>query len=157
MKMWMVLFVCLLCVCVKSQIAFADDEDDDDAVRACLKSWGNAPFEMKTPHYRTLSTKVKVIGIGANPEDKTTTAKPDLVLVKPGVAVMSKITYELQNPNGWYCLKGKVAVMGKVEINVNCKAKLASSGDGVGVLGATDSDSGGVAVMGAVRLNRVCN
>ena len=156
MRMWIVLFVCLVGVCLSGEKVFAD-EGDDDAIRDCLKSWGNAPFEAKEPHYRTLTTKVKVIGIGGDTEDKATTAKPDLVLVKAGVAVMSKISYELQNPNGWYCLKGKVAVMGKVEININCKAKLASSGDGVGVLGATDSNSGGVAVMGAVRLNRQCD
>ena len=80
--------------------------------------------------------------------------KPELVLVKPNVAVMTKNHLNLLNPNGWYCLKGQVSVLGKSEIHLHCKAKLASNRDGVSVLGATDHDSG-VTVLGKSELKRV--
>ena len=137
---------------------FATTEDGDEAVlRSCLKQWPNNPFKAKKElSYRTISTKVKVMGIGSNVNDTEQTEKPELVLVKPGVAVMAKTTYDLMNHNGWYCLKGKVSVLGKIEINLHCKAKIASSGDSTEVLGATDAKSGGVAVLGSVRVNRNC-
>jgi hypothetical protein len=60
----------------------------------------------------------------------------------------------LANPNGWYCLKGKVDVMGKTEINLNCKAHLATSTDSVTVAGSDDNDTG-VTVLGKSVVNKV--
>ena len=119
-----------------------------------LDHWAKHPFSKKNPHYRTIATKVKVLGIGDNINDETATKIPDLVLIKPSVAVLSKISMRLMNPNGWYCLKTSVSVLGKSAISLNCKASLASSKDGANVLGA--NETGGVSVLGSLRVNREC-
>lgn len=137
-----------------SQLVMAD-EDNDAAVRECLKHWGKHPFASASPKYRVLATKVKVLGIGGNTKAEQPTEKPELVLVKSSVSVMAKTKLELMNPNGWYCLEGRVSVLGKTQIDIHCKAKLASSSDGVEVLGANSGgDSGGVSVLGSTRVNR---
>jgi len=137
--------------------AHAEDGDADDAqaIQSCLKKWKKHPFGAK-PAFRTLGAKVKVMGIGSDVNDVEKTSKPELVLVKTGVSVMAKTLYNLANPNGWYCLKGRVAVMGKIQIDLNCKATLATSGDDVAVMGSSDDKSGGTAVMGSVHVTRQC-
>jgi len=40
-------------------------------------------------------------------------------LVKPAVSVMAKTVLQLKNPNGWYCLKGRTSVLGKIEIQLD--------------------------------------
>jgi hypothetical protein len=127
----------------------------EPAIDACLRSWKKHPFG-QSPSFRTIKGQVKVVGIGANLEDLDRTKKPELVLVKPGVAVMSKQAIRLLNPNGWYCLKGPVAVMGVSAIEAHCKAHIASSTDGVAVIGE-NSEAGGTAVLGAVKIERKCD
>ena len=136
--------------------AFASDQDEGDiaAVKACLKNFGKHPFYAEKPRFRTMAAKVKVFGIGESTRDEKATEKAELVLVKPNVAVMSKNELNLLNPNGWYCLKGQVAVLGKSTIHLHCNAKLASSRDGVTVLGGNDHDSG-VTVLGSTRVEKV--
>lgn len=148
--------VLVLVGCVFSVSTFANDPETDQVVKECLSKWEKHPFNEKDLKYRTIATKVKVMGIGGNVKDDEKSQGPELILVKPGVSVMAKTKYELMNPNGWYCLKGRVSVMGKIDITVHCKAKLASSGDGVAVLGATDDKSGGVSVLGSTRVTRRC-
>lgn len=131
--------------------AFARDADE---IRDCLEHWKEHPFKEKTPKFRTLSTRVRVMGIGNEIGDTVKTDKPELVLVKPNVSVMSKTTLRLMNPNGWYCLKGKVAVLGKSEIMLHCNAKLASANSGAVVLGSDDAETG-VTVLGESRVQRV--
>jgi hypothetical protein len=145
----------LLCFCVVAP-CFASDQDAGDvaAVKACLKNFGKHPFNAEHPTFRTMSAKVRVFGIGQSSHDEKPTDKPELVLVKPNVAVFSKNDLDLLNPNGWYCLKGQVSVLGKSEIHLHCKAKLASSRGGVTVFGGNDHDSG-VTVLGSSRLTRV--
>ena len=133
-----------------SNQAFADD-GDLVAVQGCLAHWGKTPFDKKAPPFRTLSAKVKVLGIGGETVDEQATDGPDLVLIKPNVAVLSKASLSLLNPNGWYCLKGQVSVLGKSEIHLHCSAHLASSKDGVTVLGGSDTDQG-VTVLGSTRI-----
>jgi hypothetical protein len=131
------------------------DEDHDDAMAKCLKAWGTNPFGNK-PEYKTLSTSVKVFGIGTNPKDTTVTSTPKLILVNPGVNVMGGTTFELMNPNGWYCFKANVNVMGGLTIKAHCKAHLASSGDGATVLGSSETEHGnGVTVMGSTHVELV--
>jgi hypothetical protein len=134
---------------------FASDQDpgDIETVKACLRNFGKNPFNAEKPHFRTMSAKVRVFGIGESTQDEIATDKPELVLVKPNVSVMSKSNLNLLNPNGWYCLKGQVSVLGKSEIHLHCTAKLASSKDGVTVLGGNDHDSG-VTVLGSTKITR---
>ena len=129
-------------------------DSDANAIRNCLSAWGNHPFgKNKTYADKVLSPSVKVLGIGGRDvADTQKTSKPQLVLIKPSVSVMSKTSFKLENPNGWYCLKATVAVLGKADFEVHCKAHMASNAGDVAVLGANDNDKGGVAVLGSIRL-----
>lgn len=144
-------FVLLLSLMVAVP-TFASDESDREAIDGCLNHWGKHPFG-KSPKFRIIAGKVKVMGTGEDVDDGVKTEKPELVLVKPNVAVMSKSTLRLMNPNGWYCLKGRVAVMGKTEVDLACKASLASSSDGATVMGGGEQN--GVTVMGSSQVNKI--
>lgn len=137
-----------------ASIAWGGEDGDRDSIRSCLKSWSRHPFKAEAPEYRTLSTSVKVFGIGGKVEDDRNTEAPELVLIKPSVNVFSKGTFRLLNPNGWYCLKGKVAVFSKVEIQLHCKANLASSSDGATILASNDR-SDGVTVFGKSEVKKI--
>jgi hypothetical protein len=125
----------------------------DSAIASCLRAWGKQPFGAN-PRYKTLSTSVKVFGIGENPADRERTSSPSLVLVNTGVNVMGRTRVELLNPNGWYCFKSNVNVMGSLIITAACTAHLASAHDGTTVLGS-NSDNKSVTVMGATRVELV--
>lgn len=133
--------------------AFAHASDQEE-IQQCLRHWGKHPFAKSNPEFRTMATKVKVMGIGDEMTDTKATGKPELVLLKPSVNVMSKSVMSLMNPNGWYCIKGRVDVLGKSEINLHCKAHMASSNDGATVLGSNNSDTG-VTVLGKSVVNRL--
>lgn len=128
-------------------------EESNDAIASCLKAWGANPFG-KNPSYKTLETSVKVFGIGQNPTDTERTNSPSLVLVDPAVNVMGGTTMELLNPNGWYCFRSNVNVMGSLSIKADCKAHLASATDGTTVLG-TSSGGKSVTVMGSTEVELV--
>ncbi len=134
-------------------------QEVDGAIAACLKAWGKHPFGAN-PAYKTLATQVKVFGIGKDTQDTEVTKSPVLTLINPGVNVMGGSTIELLNPNGWYCFKANVNVMGGVTIKAHCKAKLASSssdGASTTVMGE-NKDGQGVTVMGSTQVERVgCN
>jgi hypothetical protein len=67
---------------------------------------------------------------------------------------MGGSTFELLNPNGWYCLRTNVNVMGGLTIKVHCKAHLASATEGVTVLGSS-SDKKSITVMGSTKIEQV--
>ncbi|MEP7262349.1 MAG: hypothetical protein ABI669_14160, partial [Usitatibacter sp.] len=77
-----------------------------------------------------------------------------LVYVRPAVNVMGKSTIRLVNPNGWYCFRSNVTVAGKIEIQAHCKAHLASAREDGTAVGAVDESNKGVAVFGALRVER---
>ena len=131
----------------------ASAQTPEPSIAACLKAWGKHPFG-SNPQYKTLATSVKVFGIGKASGDTETTSAPILVLVNPGVNVMGGTTVELLNPNGWYCLRSNVNVMGGLTLKAHCKAKLASAVDGVTVMG-DNADSKATTVMGATRVELV--
>ena len=128
-------------------------EDVDPSIANCLKAWGKHPFGSR-PRYTTLATSVRVFGIGQRPADTTRTDSPALVLVNPGVNVMGGTTLELLNPNGWYCFKTNVNVMGGLNIRAHCKAHLASSSTGTTVLGS-NADNKSVTVLGSTHVELV--
>jgi hypothetical protein len=130
-------------------------EDSGDAMSSCLKAWGNSPFTMKSK-FKTLSTSVKVFGIGENPKDLQITSAPALVMVNPAVNVMGGTVFELLNPNGWYCFKANVNVMGGIVIKAHCKAHIANSISGATVMASTDDKTeNGVTVMGSTKVEKV--
>ena len=128
-------------------------EEVDGSIASCLKAWGTHPFG-KNLQYKTLGTSVKVFGIGQNPADTERTNSPSLVLVNPGVNIMGGTTMELLNPNGWYCFRSNVNVMGKLSIKAHCKAHLAAASDGVTVLGSNSANKS-VTVMGSTQIELV--
>ena len=145
----------VFCLALAAPIV-ASAQEVDSSIAACLKAWGSNPFG-KNPQYKTLQTAVKVFGVGKNTSDTERTSSPALILVNPGVNVMGGSTIELLNPNGWYCLRTTVNVMGGVNIRAHCKAHLASSSDGATVMG-NNSENKGVTVMGSTNVERVdCN
>jgi hypothetical protein len=126
---------------------------DDSPVNSCLNAWGSHPFG-KNPSYKTLSTSVKVFGIGSDTADTETTQTPALVLVNPGVNVAGGSVVQVLNPNGWYCFRTTVSVMGGLTIKAHCKSHLATTaGDVLG--GANAADGKGVTVLGKTQVERV--
>jgi hypothetical protein len=125
-----------------------------DAIKSCLAAWGEHPFGTEEPRYKVLSSSVKVLGVGAEVTDETETGQPQLVLVKPSVNVLTKGSFRLMNPNGWYCFASNVTVLAKSEITAHCRAHLASSRDGVTV-GGGNKGTEGVTVLGKAVVKRV--
>jgi hypothetical protein len=148
--------IVLLALLTVSFSARAEDTGDDVAVKNCLSNWRTNPFKGDKPEFRVIVSKVKVMGIGPDITDSTPTKAPELVLIKPNVTVMAKTALHLMNPNGWYCLKASVAVLGKNAIDLACKAHLAFSNDGTTVMGDSNA-KGGVTVLGGTQVNQVCN
>lgn len=138
-------------VMVFSSIALADD--DGSAINRCLIAWGEHPFG-KNPKFKTLSTSVKVFGIGKTSGDLEVTTEPRLVMVNAAVNVLGGAKIELLNPNGWYCLTSNVNVMGGLRIKAHCSAHVASAVEGVAVLG-NSSDNKSVTVMGKTAIDLV--
>ncbi len=139
-------------------IAFApllsEAKEEGDALSHCLRAWGKTPFTHDSS-FKTLSTTVKVFGIGANPKDLEETKEPALIMVNPAVNVMGGTTYELMNPNGWYCFRSNVNVMGGLILNVHCKAHVAFSGGDIVVMSSDKSYGAGTTVMGNTEVNRI--
>ena len=127
--------------------------EESGVVSSCLKSWGSHPFGAQ-PRYRTLATSVKVFGIGQGTTDTVVTDKPELILVNPGINVMGGSTIELLNPNGWYCFRSNVNVMGGMTIRAHCKARIASGIEGVTVA-SNNAEGKAVTVMGSTVVERV--
>ncbi len=135
--------------------AVADEGlSNEDTVSKCLEAWGTHPFGDK-PKFKTISTSVRVFGIGGSPKDAQVTKEPVLVLLSPAVNVMGGTTFELLNPNGWYCFKANVNVMGGMTVKAHCKAHLASANSGATVMGSNDSESKGVTVMGKTKIQLI--
>lgn len=128
-------------------------EEGDSPVNSCLKAWGKHPFG-KNPQYKTLSTAVKVFGIGRDTADTESTQGPALVLVNPGVNVAGGSVVQVLNPNGWYCFRTTVNVMGGLTIKAHCKTRLATTSGDVLAAGNTN-DGKGVTVMGSTQVERV--
>jgi hypothetical protein len=144
----------LLCLLLSTLAALpASASENDGYIDMCLKAWGKHPFGT-SPQYKTLAASVKIFGIGQDMEDLLPTKAPELVLVDTGVNIMGGSTMQLLNPNGYYCFRSNVNVMGGLTIKAHCKAHLASASDGLTVLGA-DSANKSVTVMGATRIQLV--
>lgn len=128
----------------------------DEAVDACIEQWGkSSPFKKGAKPHKVVGTSVKVLGIGKDDfNDLEESKAPRLVLLKPSVNVLGKTVFRLMNPNGWYCFKSNTSVLGKIQIEAHCKAKIASSQDGgANVLGSDESEQG-VTVLGTLRIER---
>jgi hypothetical protein len=129
---------------------------DQPVLDACISSWGaKSPFKKGKAADATIGTGVKVFGLGAGQSgDDSPTEKPALILVRPAVNVAGKSTIRLNNPRGWYCFRSNVTVAGALHIDAHCKAQIASAKSDGTAVGAVDESGQGVAVFGALRINR---
>jgi hypothetical protein len=153
--------VALLSFCLALSLPMAvSAREMDSSIAACLKAWGDHPFG-KDPQFKTLGTSVKLFGIGTEPADTAPTNAPSLVLINPSFNVAGGSTIELLNPNGWYCLRTTVSIMGRVSIRAHCKAQLASTSSGSTALGNNGENRNlkdlTVTTMGSVSVDRPCN
>lgn len=126
-------------------------------VEACLKQWGNHPFKnKKSLRFRVIKPGVKIFGLGSNVVDDVKTSYPQLIYIRPSVSVMSKATYKLMNPNGWYCFKSKVNVMGESVIKAACNAHITTAKGKTTVLGKGEKENKGTTVLGESHIERDC-
>ena len=151
--------VALLASCLALSFP-ASAREVDSSIAACLKAWGSHPFGT-TPQFKTLETSVKVLGIGTETGDKEPTSTPSLVLINPSFNVMGGSTIELLNPNGWYCLRTIVSIVGSVNLRAHCKAHLASTSAGTTVLGNNSENRNvkdlAMTSVGILSVERPCN
>ncbi len=151
------LLLFILIITCATAIADDDDTSPAEAIQACLNQWPDHPFNSQSPTFRTIAAKVSVLGFGDKVKDTKTTTLPELVLVKPNVSVLTKNTITLANPNGWYCMYGRVNVLSSSTIKLDCKAHIASASEGTSVL-ANSEDDHGVTVLGEATIERTgCN
>lgn len=142
--------------------AFAGDglttgtERQQLAIQRCLKNWGEHPFgEGESYKFKEAQLTVRVLQFGDIQKVDAPTEQPQLVYIEPNVNVLSKVTYSLENPKGWYCFNNNVDVLSKIRFEMHCDAKIASSRDGATVMGADEAGKG-VTVLGSVRVERRC-
>ena len=126
---------------------------DAAALDACLNAWGQHPFGSR-PVYTRLSTAVKISGVGPATADRSATDHPSLILVEPMVNVLGDASLTLANPNGWYCLRAPVNVLGALRIQLHCRARMAAASGGATVWGSGHA-APGVTVMGAIQVERI--
>lgn len=143
----------LLFALLLSLSAPAFSTETEGLLMSCLKHWGNAPFNPKSP-FTLLASTVKVFGIGQDVEDLLPTPQPKLYLVDAGPNIMGSSTIRLLNPNGYYCFKNNVNVMGGMTIQAHCHSHLAAAGEGV-TFGGKDATAKSVTVFGATHLDLV--
>ena len=124
------------------------------AISRCLGVWDGHPFG-DAPAFRILSPSVRVMGLGSAEVRETPTDSPELVLIEPSVNVLTKTTWHLDNPNGWYCFNGNVGVLSKIVFEADCGASLADSRSGAQVIGNSETN-GGIVVLGEVEITRSC-
>ena len=129
--------------------------NDQVTLDACINSWGKkSPFKKGTPADKVVAPGVKVFGVGGGGATDEPTDRPALVLVRPAVNVMGRSTIRLNNPKGWYCFRSNVNVAGKMEIEVPCKAEIASAKEDGTTVGGVDESNKGVTVFGPLRITR---
>ncbi|MBM3383153.1 MAG: hypothetical protein FJY29_12040 [Betaproteobacteria bacterium] len=117
----------------KPGLSFAPGVPETDALRKCLNLWGTTPFkEVKANQVKVMGEIVSVIGVTiGNPKDLESTPEPRLIVLPLSVNVASSTTFELLNPNGWYCIKAAVGARSTVNIKLHCSAKIAQSDLGI--------------------------
>jgi len=154
-------FVAFLALCLALCLpVLVSAQEVDGSIAACLKAWGDQPFG-KMPQFKTLGTSVKVFGIGTDIRDTESTGAPSLVLINPSVNLMGGSTMELLNPNGWYCLRTMISIMGTVNVRAHCKAQLAVTSAGTTAVGNNTENRNfkdlAVTSIGSVAVERPCS
>lgn len=147
-------------------VTFAPGVPEVDALKKCMNLWGTVPFkEIKPQNVKVMDVSVgvgggllgstsplsglgNIINIG-NPKDLEITSEPRLIILPLSVNLGGNTTFELMNPNGWYCIKAAVGAKSTVNIKLNCTAKLAQSDLGVSL----DTNPAGAPIPVKVGIN----
>ena len=129
-------------------------KEDETALKQCLTKWRDAPVDVLIKNVATINAAITVGGYGAGINDTARTAEPKLILVKAAVNVLSTTTYNLMNPNGYYCIKTNVNVLTTLTVNLHCAAHLAEVKLDVNVGGAVSGQPAvrGVSVLSDVKI-----
>lgn len=129
-----------------SGVTFAPNVPEKDALKKCLNLWGTTPFkEVSANQVKVMDVSVGVgagvlgttlSGLGSllnigNTRDFESSSEPRLIVIPMSVNVGGATTFELMNPNGWYCLKAAVGAKSTVNIRLHCSARIAQSDLGV--------------------------
>ena len=138
----------------------ASASESDSAIAACLKAWGEHPFGAN-PQFKTLGMSFKLFGLGSSPADTERTDAPSLVLIEPSFNLAGESTVALLNPNGWYCMRTTVSVLGVETIRAHCKARLATTSSGstaqANNMGSRSFRDLAVTAIGRVDVERPCD
>lgn len=124
-------------------------EDEGKALAACSKAWGQEiPGDISS--VRKISASVSVLGASSMTDNRRTDG-PEVTLILASVNVLSKIDWQLLNPNGWYCIVANVNVLSKLTVTIDKEAHLADSKVAVGVLSSSNGE------VGAANVNVLSN
>ncbi len=134
------------------KIGFDPNVPNADDLRKCMNLWGSVPFtQVKASQVKVMDVSVGVGGgllgssnpiggvlgtVGSflnigNPKDLEATVEPRLIVIPLSVNLGGNVTFELMNPNGWYCMKAAVGAKSTLNIKLHCTAKLAQSDLGI--------------------------
>ena len=130
---------------------------DMDAIGKCLALWGtNSPFGQTITNFEKIYASVTIGGSGTPINDTARTESPKLILVVAGVAVNSNVTYNMLNPNGYYCIKVGVNVATNLTANIHCNAHVAQTNVNISIGSNGDPLAGiGVNVNSNTQVNIV--
>lgn len=131
-------------------------EKEKDAIGKCAKAWGQEP-PVSFEKVRKIYASVSVGSSGTTLLDKAQTTGPSLTLLYAGVNVGGTPTWELTNPNGWYCIVVTVNVKTELTVKLAQAAKLADSMVAVNVGSQTEGEAVsaiGVNVSSNVKVER---
>ena len=133
---------------VSGGITFDPKVPHTDDLRKCMNLWGSVPFTtVKPSQVKVMDVSVGVGGglLGSsnplsgldgllkigNTKDTEVTSEPRLIVIPLSVNLGGDVTFELMNPNGWYCMKAAVGAKSTLNIKLHCNAKLAQSDLGI--------------------------
>jgi hypothetical protein len=130
------------------KISFDPKVPYQDELSKCMNLWGTVPFTVVKPaQVKVMDVSVGIgggllgssnplSGLGSlfnlgNSRDLEVTPEPRLIIVPLSVNLGGNVTFELMNPNGWYCMKAAVGAKSTLNIKLHCNARLAQSDLGI--------------------------
>jgi len=124
-----------------------------NALQTCYEQWEGHPFdEPSKQEFTYIEPIIRVMGFGSAEYSDEPTGADTLYLVGMNVNDLTRTTYTLNNPNGWYCFFNNVTVTAKQEVHIVRGAHIADANEHVHVLGRGDPDHSGIIVLGGVGL-----
>lgn len=120
-------------------------EQEKYDIQKCARAWGQQP-PVSIENVRKIKASVSIGSTGITLRDEANTSEPVLTLLYAGVNVGGSPTWELLNPQGWYCIVVNVNVGTKLTVKISKDAKLADSKVAVNVDSQTNGTTAAVGV-----------